>query len=103
LKDDPHQLCIGAHLAFIYCRGEYYEPIAKLQTAVNEAKKAGYLGNNILGSGFSLEIIVHPGAGAYIAGEETAQLNSLEGYRATPRLKPPFPAVAGFMGNLLHQ
>lgn len=86
---------IGAHHAFIYCRGEFFEGIRKLRTAVNQAKQRGYLGQNILGSSYSLEIVVHPGAGAYIAGEETAQLNSLEGYRATPRLKPPFPAVSG--------
>jgi len=104
IEHDPHQLiegmilasyAIGAHLSFIYCRGEFFEGIAKLQKAINQAKKKGYLGNNILGSNYSLEIVVHPGAGAYIAGEETALLNSLEGYRATPRLKPPFPAVAG--------
>lgn len=104
IERDPHQLlegmilasyAIGAHHAFIYCRGEFYKGNAILRRAVNEAKSKGYLGNNILGSDYSLEIIVHPGAGAYIAGEETAQLNSLEGYRATPRLKPPFPAVAG--------
>jgi NADH-quinone oxidoreductase subunit F len=104
MERDPHQLiegiilasyAIGAHVAFIYCRGEFYEANAKLRQAVNEAKKNGYLGHQILGSNFNLEIIVHPGAGAYIAGEETAQLNSLEGFRATPRLKPPFPAIAG--------
>lgn len=104
IEHDPHQLiegiilasyAIGAHLSFIYCRGEFFEGIVKLRRAVEEAKKRGYLGTNIFGSSYSLEIIVHPGAGAYIAGEETAQLNSLEGYRATPRLKPPFPAVAG--------
>jgi len=104
IEHDPHQViegmilssyAIGAHQAFIYCRGEFYEGFAKLQRAVEQAKECGYLGRNIFGSPFSLEIIVHPGAGAYIAGEETALLNSLEGYRATPRLKPPFPAVAG--------
>ncbi|HEV8051611.1 MAG TPA: NADH-quinone oxidoreductase subunit NuoF [Parachlamydiaceae bacterium] len=104
IEKDPHQLiegiilssyAIGCHLAFIYCRGEYYGGIATLQKAVAQAKQKGYLGNNIFGSGFSLEIIVHVGAGAYIAGEETALLNSLEGFRATPRLKPPFPAVSG--------
>lgn len=108
IEKDPHQLIEGlmlasyaieAHISFIYCRGEYYEGIQKLQAAVNEARKKGYLGKNIFGSNYSLEIIVHPGAGAYIAGEETAQLNSLEGYRATPRLKPPFPAVAGLYGK----
>lgn len=104
IEHDPHQVlegmilasyAIGAQLAFIYCRGEFYEGLGKLRTAVFQAKKKGYLGKNILGSQFSLEIVVHPGAGAYIAGEETALLNSLEGYRATPRLKPPFPAIAG--------
>ena len=108
IEHDPHQLlegimlasyAIGAHIAFIYCRGEFFEGISKLQTAVRQAKKQGYLGNNIFGSDFSLEIIVHPGAGAYIAGEETALLNSLEGFRATPRLKPPFPAVEGLYGK----
>ncbi len=108
IEKDPHQLieglmlasyAIGANISFIYCRGEYYEGLEKLQNAVNEAVKKGYLGKNIFGSQYSLEIIVHPGAGAYIAGEETAQLNSLEGYRATPRLKPPFPAVAGLYGK----
>lgn len=108
MERDPHQLiegiilasyAIGAHQAFIYCRGEYYESIAKLSRAVSEAKRQGYIGKNILNSDFSIEIVVHPGAGAYIAGEETAQLNSLEGYRATPRLKPPFPAVSGLYGK----
>lgn len=104
MEKDPHQLiegiilssyAIGARRAFVYIRGEYYEGIAKLQKAVSEAKQKGYLGSNILGKDFSLELVIHPGAGAYIAGEETALLNSLEGLRATPRLKPPFPAVAG--------
>ena len=108
IEKDPHQIvegvilasyAIGAHYAFIYCRGEFYEGITKLRNAVEQAKKKGYVGENILGSNFSLNIIVHPGAGAYIAGEETAQLNSLEGYRATPRLKPPFPAVSGLYGK----
>lgn len=104
IEHDPHQLiegiilssyAIGAKLAFIYCRGEFYEGNRKLRAAIREAKSRGYLGSNLFGTDFSLEIVVHPGAGAYIAGEETAQLNSLEGFRATPRLKPPFPAVAG--------
>lgn len=108
IEHDPHQViegiilasyAIGSHLSFIYCRGEFFEGIAKLRQAVKQAKDKGYLGKNILGSNFSLEIIVHPGAGAYIAGEETAQLNSLEGFRATPRLKPPFPAIAGLYGK----
>lgn len=108
IERDPHQLlegimlasyAISANYAFIYCRGEYFEGIVKLRGAIEEAKKKGYLGKDIFNSSYSLEIIVHPGAGAYIAGEETAQLNSLEGYRATPRLKPPFPAVAGLYGK----
>lgn len=100
IEKDPHQIiegiilasyAIGAKKAFIYCRGEYYQGMHTLKTAVLEAKKRGYLAH--------LDIIVHPGAGAYIAGEETAQLNSLEGFRATPRLKPPFPALAGLYGK----
>lgn len=108
IEKDPHQLiegiilssyAIGAERAFIYCRGEFFEGIAKLRRAVDQAKKKGYLGDKIFESNFSLDVIVHPGAGAYIAGEETALLNSLEGYRATPRLKPPFPAVSGLYGK----
>lgn len=104
IEHDPHQLlegmilasyAIGAHFAVIYCRGEFFEGIEILRTAIREAKAKEYLGKQIFGSNFSLNIIVHPGAGAYIAGEETALLNSLEGFRATPRLKPPFPAIAG--------
>ncbi len=104
IERDPHQLiegiilasyAIGAHIAFIYCRGEFYEGIRKLRHAVAEAKQRGYIGDKVLGQNYPLEIVVHPGAGAYIAGEETAQLTSLEGYRATPKLKPPFPAVQG--------
>jgi NADH-quinone oxidoreductase subunit F len=108
MEKDPHQIiegiilasyAIGANQAFIYCRGEFFEANRILRRAVQEAKTKGFLGKNILGSNFSLEIVVHPGAGAYIAGEETAQLNSLEGYRATPRLKPPFPAIKGLYGK----
>jgi len=108
IEKDPHQLIEGmiiasyalrANKVFIYCRGEFYEGIAKLRKAIADATQQKLLGSSILGSDFSLEIIVQPGAGAYIAGEETAQLNSLEGYRATPRLKPPFPAVAGLYGQ----
>ena len=76
-------------------RGEVLHVIRRLQLAVHEAYEAGYLGTDILGSGFNLEVVVHAGAGAYICGEETALLDSLEGYRGQPRLKPPFPAVAG--------
>jgi NADH-quinone oxidoreductase subunit F len=100
IERDPHQLiegvilasyAIGATAAFIYCRGEYFLGLKTLQKAIDEVTKAGYLEK--------LKLILHPGAGAYIAGEETAQLNSLEGYRATPRLKPPFPAVVGLYGK----
>jgi NADH-quinone oxidoreductase subunit F len=86
---------IGAHKAFIYLRGEVVHVYRRLLRAVEEAKAAGFLGENILGSGFDLDIVVHAGAGAYICGEETALLDSLEGRRGQPRLKPPFPAVAG--------
>lgn len=108
IEHDPHQLiegiiiasyAIGAKHAFIYSRGEFYGGIVKLRQAVAEAERKGFLGDNIFGTQNALKITVHPGAGAYIAGEETAQLNSLEGYRATPRLKPPFPAVAGLYGK----
>jgi NADH-quinone oxidoreductase subunit F len=86
---------IRANLGFIYIRGEVLHVIRRLQLAVAEAYEAGYLGKNILGSGLDLDIVVHAGAGAYICGEETALLDSLEGFRGQPRLKPPFPAVAG--------
>jgi NADH-quinone oxidoreductase subunit F len=101
---DPHSLIEGcviasyamrSHHCFIYVRGEALHCIRRLHSAVREAYQAGYLGQNILGSGFDLEITVHAGAGAYICGEETALLNSLEGLRGEPRLKPPFPAAAG--------
>jgi NADH-quinone oxidoreductase subunit F len=87
---------IGANTAYIYMRGEFRWIFPILERAIAEAKSAGFLGDNILGSGFSLEIYVHPGGGAYICGEETALLESLEGKRGNPRLKPPyFPAVMG--------
>jgi NADH-quinone oxidoreductase subunit F len=87
---------IGAHRAYIYMRGEFKWIFPILEKALAEAKAAGYLGENILNSGFSLELYAHPGAGAYICGEETALLESLEGNRGNPRLKPPyFPAVMG--------
>ena len=86
---------IGCNHAFIYLRGEVVHVYRRLLNAIAEAKAAGYLGQNILGSGFDLEITAHSGAGAYICGEETALLDSLEGRRGQPRLKPPFPAVAG--------
>jgi NADH-quinone oxidoreductase subunit F len=86
---------IGCTHAFIYLRGEVVHVYRRLLRAVEEAYAKGYLGKNILGSGFDLDITVHAGAGAYICGEETALLDSLEGRRGQPRLKPPFPAVAG--------
>jgi NADH-quinone oxidoreductase subunit F len=86
---------LGSHVTYIYIRGEYAWIIDILETAISEAKNNGFLGRNILGSGFDLEIYVHRGAGAYICGEETALLESLEGKRGNPRIKPPFPAVKG--------
>jgi NADH-quinone oxidoreductase subunit F len=86
---------IRAEQAFIYVRGEVLHVVRRLQQAVAEAYQAGYLGRDILGSGYNLDLVVHAGAGAYICGEETALLDSLEGFRGQPRLKPPFPAVAG--------
>jgi len=101
---NPHALVEGviissyairANHAFIYIRGEVPQAIRRVAAAVREAEQAGLVGDNILGSGFSLRITVHSGAGAYICGEETALLDSLEGYRGQPRLKPPFPATHG--------
>jgi NADH-quinone oxidoreductase subunit F len=86
---------IRAERAFIYVRGEVAHVYRRLLNAVREAKEAGYLGENVLGSGSNVDIVLHAGAGAYICGEETALLDSLEGRRGQPRLKPPFPAVAG--------
>jgi len=86
---------IRAERAFIYVRGEVVHVFRRLLEAVEEARAKGYLGENILGSGLDVDIVVHSGAGAYICGEETALLDSLEGRRGQPRLKPPFPAVAG--------
>ncbi|MGE5136827.1 MAG: NADH-quinone oxidoreductase subunit NuoF [Gemmatimonadota bacterium] len=100
----PHALIEGAVIAayairashaFIYVRGEVLHVVRRLQQAVAEAYEAGYAGRDILGSGYDLELVVHAGAGAYECGEETALLTSLEGHRGLPRLKPPFPAVAG--------
>lgn len=104
---DPHMLiegmtiagyALGSKVGYIYIRGEYWYLIAILEKAIQEARDRGYLGKNILGSDFEHDIHVHPGAGAYICGEETALLNSLEGLRGHPRIKPPFPAVAGLYG-----
>jgi len=104
MRWDPHRLvegiiivslAINAHQAFVYVRGELAEEIAILEAAIAEAQQRGYLGRSVLGKPYPLEITVHRGAGAYICGEETALINSLEGRRGMPRLKPPFPAVAG--------
>lgn len=89
---------IGSHKAYVYIRGEYVEPFEHLQSAVDEAYSKKYLGKNIFGSAFHLDLVVHRGAGAYICGEETALLESLEGKRGLPRLKPPFPAIVGLFG-----
>jgi NADH-quinone oxidoreductase subunit F len=103
----PHLLVEGiaiaafalrAHLSYIYIRGEFVREARILDEAVAEAYAAGFLGKNILGSGFDLELTVHRGAGAYICGEETSLINSLEGKRGWPRLKPPFPAAVGAFG-----
>ena len=89
---------LGAHTSYIYVRGEMMPQVRILEKAIAEAKAAGFLGKNILGTGYDLEIYVQPGGGAYICGEETALLESLEGKRGNPRLKPPFPAVSGLYG-----
>lgn len=89
---------LGANTSYIYVRGEMMPQIRILEKAIAEAKAAGFLGKNILGKGYDLEIYVQPGGGAYICGEETALLESLEGKRGNPRIKPPFPAVAGLYG-----
>jgi NADH-quinone oxidoreductase subunit F len=104
IERNPHQIiegmiiasfAIGAHLSVIYIRGEFFHGAAVLEQALQDAYAAGYLGKNIFGSGFDLDILLHRGAGAYICGEETALLESIEGHKGQPRLKPPFPAVVG--------
>src|SRR5688572_10239254 len=90
---------LGAKTSYIYIRGEYMYIARILEKAIDEAYAAGFLGKNILGSEFSLDLYVQPGGGAYICGEETALLESLEGKRGNPRLKPPFPAVAGLYAS----
>ncbi|MDH5270203.1 MAG: NADH-quinone oxidoreductase subunit NuoF [Candidatus Krumholzibacteria bacterium] len=107
LKFDPHALiegiivccyAVGIKTAYVYIRGEYDFPIARFSAAVAEAYAKGYLGRNIQGSGFDLDVVVHRGAGAYICGEETGLIESLEGKKGQPRPKPPFPAVVGAFG-----
>ena len=104
----PHLLIEGmlisaralkAYRGYIFLRGEYVDAARNLKRAVKEAEEAGLLGKNIMGSGFDFELIVHTGAGRYICGEETALINSLEGRRANPRAKPPFPAAVGVWGK----
>ncbi len=109
VERDPHQLVEGVVIAayalqvtqaFIFLRGEFALGLERVQQAVNEAYEHGALGRNIFGSGFSVDLVVHPGAGAYICGEETALLEALEGKRGFPRIKPPyFPAVTGLYGE----
>jgi NADH-quinone oxidoreductase subunit F len=105
---DPHQLlegmiiagkAVGAHKAFIYCRGEFALGSRRLDQAIRDAYGAGFLGQGIFGSGFDFDVVLHRGAGAYICGEESALLDSLEGFRGQPRLRPPFPAVKGLYGQ----
>jgi NADH-quinone oxidoreductase subunit F len=107
IEKDPHAIVEGtlisayaiqSHTAFIYIRGELVFGTARLERAVEEAYRAGYIGKNIFGSGYDLDVIVHRGAGAYICGEETALLSSLEGSRGWPKVKPPFPATHGLFG-----
>jgi NADH-quinone oxidoreductase subunit F len=107
IEKDPHAIIEGtliaaygiqSHTAFIYIRGELVFGATRLERAVEEAYHAGYIGKDILGSGYDLDLIVHRGAGAYICGEETALLSSLEGSRGWPKVKPPFPATHGLFG-----
>ncbi|MCF8004770.1 MAG: NADH-quinone oxidoreductase subunit NuoF [Chromatiaceae bacterium] len=107
MRYNPHQLiegmaiagyCIGATVGYNYIRGEFYEPTARFDGALEEAYAAGLLGKNLLGSGVDFDLYTHLGAGAYICGEETALLESLEGKKGQPRFKPPFPAQAGLYG-----
>jgi len=107
LRFEPHMLlegcllagvAMGAHTCFIYIRGEFYNEALNLQAAIDEAREAGLIGKNACGSGWDYDIVLHRGAGAYICGEETALLESLEGKKGMPRLKPPFPAAVGVYG-----
>jgi len=107
LERDPHALiegivisayAIGSHKAYVYIRGEYFRPAKRLGRAIDEAYRQGWLGKNIQGTGFDVDVVIHRGAGAYICGEETALLTSLEGGKGFPRIKPPFPAVSGLFG-----
>ncbi|HSL86204.1 MAG TPA: NADH-quinone oxidoreductase subunit L, partial [Bacteroidales bacterium] len=104
MESNPHLLIegmviaaygIGAESGYIYIRGEYYDSISRLQHAIDQARERGYLGNDILGSGFSFNMEIIPGAGSYLCGEELTLLESLEGKRGYPRIKPPFPTEKG--------
>jgi NADH-quinone oxidoreductase subunit F len=108
VEHDPHSIiegviiaayAVGAHRAFVYIRGEFFLGIKRWIKAIDDAYAHGFLGKDILGSGFDLELSVHRGAGAYICGEETALINSLEGKRGEPRMKPPYPAQTGLWGQ----
>jgi NADH-quinone oxidoreductase subunit F len=108
VEREPHQLLEGSAIAalavrcetvFVYCRGEFLWPGTVLQRAIDEAYAGGYFGADVLGSGKRVDVILHRGAGAYICGEETALLSSLEGFRGQPRLRPPFPAVEGLYAS----
>ena len=107
MRHDPHKLvegsliasfAMGAHAAYIYVRGEFYNESVHLQAAIDQAYEAGLIGRNACGSGWDFDCYLHRGAGAYICGEETAMLESLEGKKGMPRLKPPFPAAVGLYG-----
>ncbi len=107
MRHDPHKLvegaliasfAMGAHTCYIYIRGEYYNEAVNLQAAIDQAYEAGLIGVNACGSGWDFQLFLHRGAGAYICGEETALLESLEGKKGMPRLKPPFPAAVGLYG-----
>jgi len=107
MRHDPHKLvegcliagrAMGARAAYIYIRGEFYNEASNMQVAINEAYKAGLIGHNACGSGYDFDVFMHRGAGAYICGEETALIESLEGKQGKPRLKPPFPADVGVFG-----
>ena len=104
MERDPHALlegmiiaayAIDCHKAYVYIRGEYFRSAHRLERAIDEAYESGWLGTDIQGTGFDLDVVIHRGAGAYICGEETALLTSLEGGKGFPRLKPPFPAISG--------
>ncbi|MGI6375726.1 MAG: NADH-quinone oxidoreductase subunit NuoF [Anaerolineae bacterium] len=108
VEGDPHQViegaliaayAVGAHRALVYIRGEFFLGVKRWIKAISDAYRLGFLGHNILGSGFDLDMTVHRGAGAYVCGEETAMIESLEGRRGEPRRKPPYPSERGYLGQ----